>query len=78
MRRVALIAACVTMAGCATPSLPPRHAPLASKACTGLAQQRADDATANNVEPAMQNVIFNDSYADCLHWQAKAMDSAAR
>jgi hypothetical protein len=73
MRRVALIAACVVMAGCATSSsMPPRHAPLASRLCTGQAQQSVDDAAANNVEPAMQNVIFNDAYANCLHWQAKA------
>jgi hypothetical protein len=64
MRCVALIAVCWATAGCAASAPTPRHAPLASKACTGVAQQRADDAAANGIEPAMQRV---------MRWQDKAV-----
>jgi hypothetical protein len=78
MRNVALIAVCLATAGCAATAPPHRHAPLASRVCTGVAQQRADDAAVNGIEPAMQMVIFNDSYADCVHWQDKATFTSNR
>ncbi len=30
-----------------------------------------NDAAENNIEPAMQQIIFRDTYDDCVHWQGK-------
>jgi hypothetical protein len=72
MPRVALLAISVAMAGCATPPSAARHALLASKGCSDVAQARMNDAAANAIEPALQQIIFRDTYDDCVHWQDKA------
>ena len=63
----------VTMAGCATSTDLPHHAQMASRPCTAVAQARMTDAAENGIEPAMQEIIFRDSYNECVHWQDKAV-----
>jgi hypothetical protein len=61
----------MAMAGCGTSPSSPHHPALASKACSDEAQARMNDAAENNIEPAMQQIIFRDTYDDCVHWQGK-------
>lgn len=63
----------LAMTGCAMPNDPPNHPALASKPCVSIAQARATDAAENDIEPDMQQVIFRDSYNDCVRWQDKAV-----
>ena len=79
MPRLAWIVLSAGLAGCAAPAPTQTHAPLASKACSAVAQARMNDAAANNYDAAMQEAVFRGSYEECVRWQDKAsMVTSAR
>jgi hypothetical protein len=79
MRRVALLAVCLAVAGCAMSASDPPRMPLqASRKCTDVAQARMNDAAANGYDADDQQTIFRGTYDDCVQWEAKASTRAAR
>jgi len=74
------VAMCAAAAGCSVldvvkspdpPAPPPPHAPMASKRCTDFALLRMSDAAANGYDPALQEVVFQWSYKDCIALEDK-------
>jgi hypothetical protein len=45
-------------------------APAQAAHCLSVAKQRADDAAANGLDSATQQVVRDGTYANCMQWQA--------
>ncbi len=71
--RVAVIAAVLFASGCGhllsyedEAMAQPTSPPIAGDACVAVAQLRKQDASDNHIDPALQDKIYDESYATCV------------